>query len=160
MTHTQKSPAATGRVDQLDTDSISLFPKQGKSFPDLFPAQRRSAIANRFCYAVRAGCDNPFTIVTQALCESRRHRDNETVAIIRANLDAAYEFAAYILERERLPRERRKQIKEQSAALYREEYLKRQGATERQIDYLRALGCKEEVRSKWEAMQLIEKMTK
>lgn len=121
MTHTQKSPAlsaATGQVDQYDIEIISFPGQQGKALLDLFPTQRRSAIANRFCYAV------------------------------------------HILEREQLPLERRKQIKEQSAAQYREQYLKSQPATDKQISYLRALGCKEEVRSKWEAMQLIDKLMK
>jgi hypothetical protein len=130
-----------------------------KGFLDLFPIPRRSTITNRFCFAVRDGHADSHYIVMHVVFESRRLRDADAVRMIQENPASAHEFADYVLEWEQLPRETKKQIKQHRSALHREEYLKAQPATEKQLNYLKKLGHRKEVKSKWEAMQLIDALT-
>jgi hypothetical protein len=130
-----------------------------KGFLDLFPINHRGTITNRFCFALRDGYMDSHSIVRHVVFESRRLRDSDAIRMIQENPAAAHEFADYALEWEQLPRETKKQIKQKRSALHRKEYLKAQPATEKQLNYLKQLGHCKEVKSKWEAMQLIDALT-
>lgn len=119
-----------------------------KRFLDLFPTYHRSTIANRFYYAVRNGCIDIAAVVVCVVGESRRLRDDGAVRIIQENPAAAHEFADYAIEWEQLPHQVKHKIKQQKSEIHKEEYLRTQPPTDKQIKYLKALGYSKEVKSK------------
>ncbi|HEX3035067.1 MAG TPA: hypothetical protein VHT73_08030 [Thermodesulfobacteriota bacterium] len=130
-----------------------------KSLLELIPSHKRSGVSNRFCLFVRLGHRDPDFLVDLVIRETER-RDRDIARVIRENRKSAVEYARYILAWESLTLAEKNAIKEQRGAKYKENYLKKQPATDRQIAYLKALGCQEEVSNKWEASQLINELTK
>ena len=160
MIKKKQSPAGEAGRELKNEDTYNLPSATAKDkFLDLFPPKRRSQVTNEFCCAVRAGYVDPYSIVTSVLCALTRKRDHELYDAIRANYEAGLEFAEYILAWEKLPAEVKRKIKEERASVHREEYLRTQPPTDKQLKYLKVLGYKREVKSKWEAMTLIDKLT-
>jgi hypothetical protein len=146
---------------QNSTSSFNFQSDPRKTkFLDLFPSQYRSRVANEFCKAVRDDCKSPYDIVTRVLCETKRLKETTIYKTIRENLEAALEFTQSRIEWEALPKETKSRIKRARGSFHRDQYLTAQPPTEKQIKDLRVLGYKQEVKSKWEAMQLIEKLMK
>ena len=125
---------------------------------------RRALITNLFCYAVREGCKDEAAVCehVRAAIRQRAWYDSQQAAaqgLVRLNalLDSpeAHEFAASIIERERLPREERERQKAERASFYQQEYMRGKPPTEKQISFLKKLGCLETPRDRAHASELI-----
>jgi hypothetical protein len=149
-----------------------------REFLNLFAVNRRSLIANTFCKAVRAGATDPAQIISSVKAEARKrlpaprqagiagqhtHEDPRFVSLLfylTVEPALALSYAVYILKREAAPAPEKEKFKTARSYYYRSEYLLNQPPTEKQLKFLLALGCKEEVTSKWEASQLIDRLRK
>lgn len=131
-----------------------------------FPKLAHGTIANYFCYAVRDGFTGVGGVLSNVEFQARRRIgrvegcavNDEVLETLIASLGSedAEDFALFILWREQLPPDERTRLKEVSGTTYRNGYMAQQPATEKQIKYLRALGCQAVPQSKLEASQLIE----
>lgn len=134
-----------------------------REFLNLFPANRRGWVSNVFCLAVRRGCSTPEKVVNVAISRVehdlkiyREPRHFELFNALVAYRELALEFAKYIIYWENLPPDVKRQKKFARAEFYKGEYLSNQPPTEKQIKYLKSLGYDGKVKSKWEAMKLID----
>lgn len=134
---------------------------EGK-FLDPIPANYRGAVGNKFCDVIRGGLSSPTSIVTAVKREYQAHSTNGTAKAVLASgaLDSplALEFAAFLAHRESLPWEEKQKLKEQrDVKPFIREHMKGQPPTDKQLAYLRSLGCKETPQSKAEASELIDR---
>ncbi len=131
-----------------------------------FPQNTRSTIMNLFCYAVRDGHSSPLAVLQQveyqALRRKGRYSDScltdewldELVAALEG--DEARAVAEHVIWREGLPPEEKARLKAQSGKAYIAAYMADQPPTEKQLHYLRSLGCREAPQSKKEASEWID----
>lgn len=118
----------------------------------------RGIIGHLFCNAVRHGCDDVQSILdwVEQDCMTREnpvYRD-----VINTLYDGeAWDFAQHMLDRESLPREEQIRLKNESKAS--NQFVKARMAddvpTDKQLAYLKVLGCKTVPTSKLEASDLI-----
>lgn len=137
-------------------------------FLNQFPKDYRGAIGHMFCQRIREGARTPQEVIRNL---RMLFQDGHThwgrlspaaLALIRSNAlrtAMAEEFAAFLIERESLPHEERQKLKRdfqiRNGADFARQAMAEQPPTEKQLKYLKALGCKETPRSKLEASDLI-----
>jgi len=165
---TSKGSAKNTR--SIDAGSIPQIAQSGDYFLSQFSKHRRSLVANQFCFAVRDGCqDIPSILSWVGRNAERRLRSryitpevaetqNDLLATLRN--PEAEKFAAFILERERLPPEERRQLKSKQGKEHVRTWMAEREPTANQIVYLRALGCEATPRTMLEASDLIDRHTR
>lgn len=131
-----------------------------------FPQNTRGTIMNLFCYAVRDNCETESEVLQRVEYQALRHRGRNSYShltdewlnkLIDALLqEEAGDLAAHILWRERLPQADRERLKSQASKPHIASYMSQQAPTEKQLKYLRSLGCKETPTSKQEASEWID----
>lgn len=134
------------------------------TFLDYWIPIRRSLIVNQFCNAVRGGATTPGAVVERVkadaasrMAQTNYHPIQGQDILLRVIDDSeALEFARFIIKRENLPPIERLKQKEERANFFRNEYMKTQEPTEKQIAYLRGLGCDIKPQNRFEASELID----
>ena len=122
-----------------------------RAWLDHVTAQRRSALANLFHYAVRNGTDNPLAVCSAVWQEVHRRlqmaRDPETRAWLARVLEGiqgdqpgALAYAKSVIDYEVLPYEARHRIKIERSINYLKQAMVGKPATAAQLSFLRALG--------------------
>lgn len=151
---------------------MESYEYQGK-FLDPVPVKNRSMIVNLFCHAARAGCQTAETVLLHVYNTTlRRLRSHEQFAsssqreqiepiktlvdLIDNERDLAIEFAEFILKRERLSQVEKDRLKASRSKAYQREYMKGMPPTEKQLAYLKGLGCQTVPSNRAEASELIE----
>lgn len=123
-----------------------------------FTPNFRGIIGHLFCQAAREGCEDVQSILdwVEADCMRREapvYRD----VVNTLHTGEAWDFAQHMLDREALPRD--EQIKLKNASKANSDFVKTKMAndepTEKQLKYLKGLGCKDVPTSKLEASELI-----
>jgi len=136
-----------------------------------FEAVRRGVVGNFFCNAVRQGCEDVQTILSwihsdiehrleRAKHETRYEIEPKSVAMqeqVLRSLDTteAWNFAQHILNRESLPPDEKAALKTASKATT---VWHGDAPTEKQLKYLKALGCVDVPTTKGEASELINQL--
>lgn len=130
-----------------------------------FEKNYMGAIGNIFCQAVRSGCDDIDSIMDYVAkdCRERIRSPYATESRIRnynsvidsLGDDDAIEFAEHILWRENLPKEEHDRLKSESRTEGLNDFMATQNPTEKQLSYLKALGCSEVPTDKKRASDLI-----
>ncbi len=140
-------------------------PSQDQSFLEAFPVARRSLIANQFFAAVRGGATTVDDVIrgvkadslTRMLFANRDAWNTQRQLLALLETEAARAFARQVLVRESLPPEEKLQLKAQRSETYRREYLKARPPTQKQLEFLKALGCFTTPSSRLHASELIER---
>lgn len=148
---------------------LSSWEYDGKFLTD-YPPNGRGAITNWFCFAVRDGAKTPREVLTQVEYKVRLRMpeygdyslsNDDLERLLEHLLDPeAEDFAAFIIEREALPNDVRERLKAASGATYQQAYMAAQPPTEKQLSYLRSLGCQEVPTTKLQASQFIDQCLK
>jgi len=138
-----------------------------RDFLNHFDPRQRATVANLFLPPVRQGVIEPHRIVSavrhdllmQAVrwkrwgnLKGKKHNE-QIVSMIDLHFDEALDLARYYLWWESLSAEEQRRIKA-------EKWMAQQQATDKQINYLRALGYAGEIESKLHASELIDKLLK
>ena len=121
----------------------------------------RGAFGNLFYHAVREGAIGRLDVVMCVLHKlrgRRRPQDAAWAALVRENLDAAEDFAAYVIEQETLPQAERAARKAEQARQALDDWKATQPPTEKQIAYARSLGHQGPIGSRLEASQIIDRL--
>lgn len=138
-------------------------------FLEQFPRRLMGCIADEFCKAVRDGYKTPEAVITAIALKRERvgYQSQPLEALMAEGVltsEGAVEFAEFIIEREALPWEEKQRLKEASRLEKGGEYAKlhmaTQPPTDKQLSYLRFLGCSEIPESKLEASELIDRYLK
>lgn len=145
-------------------------PTAERAFLALFPAPRRSFIANQFLAVVRAGETDPAVIVSVITAEMRSRcaryfgesgdRYRELLLALGENPQEAREEAEHALWWESLTPDQQRHEKAKRARESFDVWGEAQPATDKQIDLLRRLGHTEEVPSKAAASRIIDNLLK
>lgn len=150
----------------MRTLSENQPPSQGSSFLESFPAERRSLIANQFHGAVREGASTVGDVIRgvkgdairRMMFPANRERWNTQRQLISLlESEEARVYAQEVLDRESLPPEEKQRIKADRSDQYRREYLRAQSPTERQLCFLKSLGCEVMPANRLEASELIDR---
>lgn len=138
---------------------------QGVSFLDQFALARRSLIANQFFNAVRSGAITSETVLRSVKAdalrrmmfpEDRERWNTQRQLVSLLETDEARRYAQEVLDREALPSDVKQKLKTDRSEQYRREYLKAQRPTQRQLLFLKSLGCEVVPANRLEASDLIE----
>ncbi len=138
---------------------------QTSFFLDHFDLARRSLIANQFHSAVREGASDVDAVIRSVKADALRRTliesDAERVATQKQVLELlageeVRRYAQEVLDRESLPAEVKQKLKADRSEQYRHEYMKAQKPTERQIRFLKSLGCPVLPENRFEASQMID----
>jgi hypothetical protein len=131
-----------------------------------FPRNTHSTIINLFCYAVREGCETEMEVLQNVEYQARRRRGRNNSScltdewidklVIQLLDEEAGNLAAHILWRERLPQDERAKLKAKAGSVHVAAYMAQHPPTEKQLSYLRRLGCKETPKSRQEASEWID----
>lgn len=125
---------------------------------DQFSPAYKGTIGDRFCRAVRAGCDDPQAVL-EWLENDLRHNDSPEWQKVFKTCEAkhlnAWEFAEHILERESLSFEDKLALKKGGMPDYAKSAMANDAPTAKQLKYLQGLGCKIVPANKLEASELI-----
>jgi len=132
-----------------------------------FPRNAQSTVANIFCNAVRAGASDVDDVIRWIGVDVIKRLANggteamtpEVLEDLQAALDTseAYNFAAFILWREKLSPAERERLKNAKGRAFVIQRMADEPPTPAQLNYLQSLGCRIMPQSKLEASQLIEK---
>lgn len=134
---------------------------------DQFPRARQSVIANRFYVAARE-CEGVATVdavlrhvkaatILRMVVAKREQWNEERKLLSALETEAARAYAQEVLAREALPPEEKQRLKAERQEHFRRDYLRAQTPTEKQLSYLKSLGCKTVVpANRFEASELIE----
>ncbi len=139
-----------------------------RAFLDLFPANRRSHVANLFLDPVRRGIATPTQVYGAVYAELRRRlegprwhgyddtNDRLIFDTLRGNYDAAVAYAGWCVAYEQLPPEEKKRRKQASTAEGIGLWQEQQPPTEKQIAYIRALGYTGPIENRRHASSVID----
>lgn len=121
-----------------------------------FDSNYLGAIGNMFCQAVRRGCDDVDSILDYVRrdCLDRDAPVYGRVLHSLGSLDSRH-FADHILWREYLPADEAKRLKEESRRESAAKFKTFSEPTEKQLKYLKSLGCDVVPSSMAEASELI-----
>lgn len=138
---------------------------QGSSFLEAFPVARRSLIANQFHCAVRGGATTVDAVIREVKRDAisrmtfaggeRWTTQRELLRLLET--DTAGAFAKTVIAHEALPPEEKLQLQAQRSEAYRREYLKAKPPTQKQLEFLKTLGCFTTPSSRLHASELIER---
>jgi len=148
---------------------LSSWNYDGK-FLTRYPQNTQSTISNLFCHAVRDGMKTVFQVLGEVEYQARRRKGKHNqsyltdewldVLIEHLSDEEAEDFAAFIIERENLTLDEKTKLKEQSGVQYQQQYMAEQPPTDKQLKYLKSLGCETVPETKLEASQLIDQYLK
>ena len=144
----------------------------GRALLERFAPTRRSYVANTVLHAVRAGARTPADVLaavehtlSETAIRSRRwgftetvERTEEVYAILNEFHDEALAFCAWAIAYEALPPAERERRKAEKGAIHKLAWMEQQPATQKQIDFCRALGYHGPVTSKAQASRIIERL--
>jgi hypothetical protein len=152
--------------------SAQLHPLQESSereWLELFPGSRRSQVATWFHGGVRAGISHAPDLLTHVSMTAKRmlgfpwwdSGDREHFLGVLSALEPPYRecalrYAAHVVAYERLPLEERERIKDARTARFRQEWIEHQPPTDKQLAFLRSLGCSEIPASRAETSRWID----
>lgn len=133
-------------------------------FLDQFALDRRSLIASQFFAAVRAGADTVEDVIrtVKGDCHFRMVTSKGEIWTAQRQLlclletEEARRYAQEVIEREALPAEEKRRLKVERQERHRRDYLRARLPTERQLRFLKSLGCNETPASRLEASDLID----
>lgn len=135
-------------------------------FLSRFPQPAHNVITQLFLRAIRGGQTMPLSIIANVKDraeESLQYGGWESfepsdIRVFLKSLDdvEAQDFAAFLLEREALSPEEKTRLKSAKQSQHAVAYMADQPPTEKQISYLKKLGCAEVPTSKAHASQLID----
>lgn len=119
----------------------------------------RGIIGHLFCTAVRDGCEDVQAILDDVEADCMRREPPVYRDVVNSlHTGEAWDFAQHILDRESLPRE--EQIRLKNEAKGNNEYAKLAMAhsepTEKQLLYLKGLGCERIPKTRLQASEWIE----
>lgn len=149
----------------MDTLKPNLAISQPVSFfLDNFEPLRRSGIASQFFGAVRSGALTEDEVIGSVKGDALRRTltaegerlETQKQLIDLLETDEARVYAAEIIMRESLSIEEKWRLKRERQQHYRREYLRAQSPTERQLSFLKSLGCQVLPASRWEASEMID----
>lgn len=149
----------------MDVDTLNENCTQGKPFLlDHFALSQRSGIANQFFSAYRSGAETPGAVLLSVkgdvlrriLTQEGDRLKTQQLLLSLLESGEANAYAQQVVERECLSPAEKERLKSERQEHHRREYLKAQPATERQIGYLKSLGCLVGPANRWEASQMIE----
>lgn len=130
-----------------------------------FDVNYRGAIGDKFCRAVRDGNDDPKAVldwINGNLAGNTNPVWQQVASTTNCHSEGAWEFAMHILYREALSYEERlvlKKARDHNHALFAANYaMSQQPPTEKQLAYLKVLGCKRVPVNKLEASDLINEL--
>jgi hypothetical protein len=135
-------------------------------------SRHRNALAQLHHGAARNhGAKSPsevMTIVRRGIVERTnyqpwRGRDDreewrQILSLLEGNRELWATYAGWVITWERLPLEVRDREKKARGATYREEWLRQQKPTEKQLEFLRVLGCSAVPESKAQASEWIDRL--
>jgi hypothetical protein len=125
---------------------------------DRFPDDKRSKVMNWFLFGVREGCSTPEDVVAYVRWRSVVNCDPEVYGKISDHPEESLVLARYALAWESLPKDKRKELEEASRQQYREDYMRQQPPTEKQLEYLSRLGYRGAVSNRLEASLIIKNL--
>ncbi|MGI9065899.1 MAG: hypothetical protein ACR2HX_05770 [Pyrinomonadaceae bacterium] len=134
-------------------------------FLERFPLERRSSIANRFFKAAREGGATTIDLVIQQvkadaisrmLFADRQSWNLEREFLTLLEGEEVRVYVREVLGREALPPGVKLQLKAERSEQFRREYMKAQEPTERQVRFLKTLGCQTVPLNRLQASELIE----
>jgi hypothetical protein len=141
-------------------------------FLENFETARRSLIANMFCFAVRGGEKTPVDVIEWVRSDAgirfaaaTYDRNAEIGAAMETLLEIietneAIEYARFVIYRESLPQAEKSKLKQESGIDYAKTYMQTQPPSEKQLKYLKTLGCQTIPQNKAEASRLIDRYVK
>ena len=133
-----------------------------------FHPHERGCIGELFHRAVRGGAADPVAVLRQVRRTMKdmlaspvtlgvqRDRLKRLGAALEADSDAAAVFAEHAIRWNRMPEAERRRLKSERGAQARVDHMAELSATEKQIEYLSALGCSGIPKSRLEASRLID----
>ena len=135
------------------------------TFLEHFEQARRSLIANMFCRAVRDGAETVDAVISSVKGDAQRRlltgdREQQTTQRLLLSLldgQEALAFAQRTLEWEKLSFDQKDLIKRARAEEYKRLSMRARPATEKQLSFLRALGCHTTPSHRQHASELIGK---
>lgn len=148
---------------------MSIEADDVRRFLQHFDANWRGHLTNEFLGPVRHGVRDLKRICSAVFAEARRKAagqyTNATsreryLSLLRwlvEDQEGALDFARSCIEYESLSPDEKTRRKEAHAAEGKRQWMERQPASERQLAYLRSLGCSQPANSMAEASDLIEK---
>ena len=142
------------------------------NFLEAFEPKRRSLISNMFCNAVRRGKATTGEVIDFVRADALKRLDIsgcyypgeagviKSLELLLSVLETseAWKYAEFIIKRESLPSEQKAKLKRESGIDYAKAAMQEQSPTEKQLSYLKSLGCLTVPKTKLEAMELINKM--
>ncbi len=155
---------------------LNSWEYQGEFLSKYFKPEQSGVVANYFCNAVRGNFGFEQAATPEGVARSvgeearRRLQDSsgtydsqiEILRRLRAIISSseALEFAAFILERENLPHTERARLKAEFNAARAKNVMSAQSPSEKQLAYLKSLGCSVVPQTKLEASELIDSILK
>lgn len=141
------------------------------SFLENFQPHLKGAIGNLFCDTYRRGYytqpDQLCDAVEEAAALKLRqgYWTGESADALEILLQVIYSldaqaFAEHIIWRESLPDDERRRLKQEAKAEGAKVWMREQPPTEKQLSYLKSLGCEKTPESKLEASELISELVK
>lgn len=129
-----------------------------------FDQPRRSLIANMFCSAIRSGAKTVGAVICSVRGDAQRRlltgdaEQQTTQRLLLSLLDGqeALAFAQRALEWEKLSFDEKDLIKRARGEEYRRGSMRAKPPTQKQIEYLRSLGCHTTPSHRQHASELIE----
>lgn len=149
----------------VTVDTLIEKSTQSQSFfLDYFPLARRSVIANRFFAAAREGAETVDAVLRQVkagailrMVVARREQWSEEHKLLSVlETEEARVYVQEVLDRESLPQEEKWRAKQERHEHYRRKYLRAQSPTEKQLCFLKSLGCQTTPANRWEASEMID----
>lgn len=133
---------------------------EGK-FLERFEARWRGTIGDQVCRIIRDGRETVNEVVSamQRKCEANfEERSGDFYKQLHTAIDTfdGRDFVHFLLRREALPYEEKMRLKEEARQKSAKAFMSHQPPTERQMTYLKSLGCNVLPKSKLEASELID----
>ena len=157
-------------TESLTPDRIAGYQEERRQFLDLIGITRRSTVTNLFLQQARQGLEDPTDVVAGVLStlaariaapwasDLSRGRESLTLGIVEQHPAESEGFARWAISYAELSREEVQHHKREAREQHVNAWLENQAPTERQVAYLRSMGCSSEVASKLEASRLIESL--
>lgn len=112
-----------------------------RKFLEYFDPLKRATVANTFLTPIRKGMTDPDLIITEVYEKVRKDEDKKYISdTIFKYLSDAFRYVSYLFDWERLPEAERKYYKNIQAKKAVKAYMAKELPTEKQLQYLRALG--------------------
>jgi len=118
----------------------------------------RTKVSSKFYATARENTNlkpiDLFNLVTAKMLEA----NSPLLPYLHIYKQEAVDFAEYVLEKEQLPKDNRLAIKAYISEKYKDEYMRKDPPTEKQIKFIRELGHTGLVKNKFEASEIISKL--